>query len=358
MRTKHLFMAGLFIILAACVFPARAQNTDESGKLNLIISSLPINLISKPGSQVTADIRVKNGGSQTENLKIDLMKFSAYDETGKPMLTDREPGDDYFDWVTFSENQFDIAPDQWKTIKATFNVPDKALPGYYYAVVFSRSKETEPASEQVKKLKGAAAVLVLLEVDSPNAKKEITVLEFTSDKKVYEFLPSKFNVKLKNTGNVHVAPRGSIFIDSRKQNDLAILDVNEGGRGNVLPESVRAYTAVWDDGFPVYVNKIENGKVVLDKNGDPVKTLKWDFSQIGKFRWGKYTANLLMIYDDGKRDVPIEGTLQFWVIPWRLIVILILILLFILFGIYFILSRTKRLFSRSKKKDTYDNNRT
>jgi hypothetical protein len=34
---------------------------------------------------------------------------------------------------------------------------------------------------------------------------------------------------------------------------------------------------------------------------------------------GHYTAQLLLIYNDGTRDVPISGSLSFWVIPWRLI---------------------------------------
>ena len=47
--------------------------------------------------------------------------------------------------------------------------------------------------------------------------------------------------------------------------------------------------------------------------------LKWDWGQASKLRWGKYTAKMLLIYDDGQRDVPIEGEVSFWVVPWRLI---------------------------------------
>ena len=33
----------------------------------------------------------------------------------------------------------------------------------------------------------------------------------------------------------------------------------------------------------------------------------------------KYQAKLLLVYDDGKRDIPLEGTVEFWVVPWRLV---------------------------------------
>ncbi|QQR78613.1 MAG: hypothetical protein IPJ68_06110 [Candidatus Moraniibacteriota bacterium] len=28
---------------------------------------------------------------------------------------------------------------------------------------------------------------------------------------------------------------------------------------------------------------------------------------------------MLLVYDDGTRDIPIEGVVSFWVMPWRLI---------------------------------------
>ena len=63
---------------------------------------MPINLVATPGATIRTDLRVKNSGTSTETYKVGLMKFSAYGEEGKPQLSDRAPGDDYFDWVTFS----------------------------------------------------------------------------------------------------------------------------------------------------------------------------------------------------------------------------------------------------------------
>ena len=128
-----------------------AQTTDE-GALNLVTSPIPISLITEPGSTVSADLRVKNGGTKTETLKVNLMKFAAYGEEGKPKLVDRETGDDFFDWISFSEKSFDVAPNEWKTITATLKVPKTAAFGYYYAVTFSRSQEEKvyPSSSSLQ----------------------------------------------------------------------------------------------------------------------------------------------------------------------------------------------------------------
>ena len=302
----------------ASPLPVFAQIPTQDTGLNLVTSPLPINLITEPGATVSAQLKVKNGGTKTEQLKVGLMKFSSYGEEGKPMLLDREKGDDFFDWVSFSEDSFEVAPNEWKTITATFNIPKAAAFGYYYAITFSRAGGEKPAGPRQTAIVGATATLVLVEVRVPNAKREVEVLEFSSDHRFYEFLPLTFSVKLKNKGNVHVAPRGNIFIDRGKTHDVAILEINPD-KGNILPSSNRIFETKWIDGFPLYVEKIKDGKTVLDEKGSIVKTLKWDFSQAHKLRWGRYSANMLLVYDDGKRDQTIEGKVSFWIIPWRLI---------------------------------------
>jgi hypothetical protein len=66
-----------------------------------------------------------------------------------------------------------------------------------------------------------------------------------------------------------------------------------------------------------------------------VKTqeLQWNWADASKLRWGKYTAKLLFVYDDGKRDVPVEGEVSFWVIPWRLVGGGIFVAIFVLIGL-------------------------
>ncbi|HEX8923546.1 MAG TPA: hypothetical protein VF828_02330 [Patescibacteria group bacterium] len=298
----------------------------QSEGLNIVTSPLPINLVTEPGSTVSAQLKVKNGGQETENLKISLMKFTAFGEEGKPRLLDRERGDDYFDWIKFSEDNFELRPNEWKTITATITVPQNAAFGYYYAVVFSRKQPEEKSSSNA--IVGATASLVLLEVRVPQAIRDIEVLDFSTDKGIYEFLPANFSIRLKNKGNVHVAPRGNIFIDSMNKKDVAILEINDV-RGNVLPGTNRIFDSQWNDGFPVYQYKTDGNKVLTDK-----KFLNWDFSKISNLRIGKYTAHMLLVYDDGQRDVPIEGTLSFWVMPWRIIGAALVVFLLVGTGIW------------------------
>jgi hypothetical protein len=259
---------------------------------------------------------------------------------------DREKGDNYFDWMKFSENEFVLNPNEWKTITATITIPDQAAFGYYYAVTFSRQGESAVEGQKETKVIGATAILVLVEVRVPNAIRDIEVMEFSTPKRVYEFLPTDFVIKLKNKGNVHVSPRGDIFIDRWNQKDVAILPINDL-KGNVLPNSSRIFETSWTDGFPSYQQQVNGDVVVTDRSGKPIQKLKWDFNQITKLRWGKYTASMLLVYDDGKKDIPIEGKLTFWVIPWRILAVATVLGLLVFKGLW---SMVKETIKKFKKK--------
>ena len=331
MRFRGVFLAAALLLLSSVLFAVRTQAQNPAGTLNLTTSPLPIGLKAKPGESASTELRVRNSGSSTEKIKVGLMKFSAYGEEGKPELKEREEGDDYFDWVKFSETEFTAEPNEWKTIKMKIDLPKNAAFGYYYAVTFTRASSENAKGDLQQGIKGGIATLVLLEAEVPNAKRELSLESFTVGKRTYEFLPAKFDIKLHNSGNVHSAPSGTIFIN-KGDKQVAAVPVN-ATLGNILPDSNRIYNAEWSDGFPVYKPKEENGKVV-SKDGKPVYQLDWDASKLRNLRFGKYTATLVMAYDDGTRDVPLEATLTFWVIPWRIIFVGLLVLLFAGIGIW------------------------
>ncbi|MDB5182043.1 MAG: hypothetical protein JWP13_806, partial [Candidatus Saccharibacteria bacterium] len=176
-------------------------------------------------------------------------------------------------------------------------------------------------------VEGGVASLVLLSVDAPGARREAKVAEIVASQKVYEFLPAKMTIKLRNAGNVHVAPSGTMFIKQGSK-QVGALNFNVE-RGNILPGTNRTFEMSWNDGFPVFEEKTEGSKTT--------RSLKWNLSNLDKLRFGRYTANLVAVYDDGQRDVPVEAVVSFWVIPWRILGVLLLIILLVGFGTWALL---------------------
>ncbi|MDB5171003.1 MAG: exported protein of unknown function [Candidatus Saccharibacteria bacterium] len=330
------FLRGLcgLLLLSGVALIAPAPPVSAAEGFNVITSPLPIKIATNPGKTVEAELRIKSQNTKPEGIKVGLMKFKGNGTTGQPDLLDITSKDTFASWVTFSPSQFVAQPGVWNTIKMTIKVPEDASLGYYLAVTFSPSKE--PGAPDVTNLKGSAATLVLLDVKTGNEQRKLQLEDFSADHKLFEYVPANFNVKVRNKGNIYIPPVGNIFI-MRGDKTVDTLDFNAAG-GSVLPDSARVFKMPWDRGFPVFKDRLVDGKPVTDSNGKLKQDLKWNFAEANKFRFGKYTAKLLIAYDDGQRDVPIESTLTFWVIPWKLLLVLLLIVSLVGFGV-FILAR-------------------
>lgn len=322
---------------------ARAATAPSTDGFNLITSPLPIKLSTSPGRTVTTEIRVKNQGLKAETLKTGLMKFSATGNDGQSNIAELGPKDTYGKWVHFSPAQFVAQPNVWYTVKMTIDVPSNASLGYYLAVTFSRAEQGTKSG--TANYRGSIATLVLLNVNTDNEKRSLELVDFSASHGLYEYLPVDFNVTLHNKGNIYIAPSGSLFIQ-RGNKAVSTVTFNEAG-GSVLPNSNRVLKVRWTSGFPVYTQTLVDGKPAYDASGNIKQHIKWDFTQLSKFRIGKYTAKLLVVYDDGKQDVPLESSLSFWVLPWKLLLVGLAIVAVIGFGI-FSLSRSVVRGTRSK----------
>ncbi|MBN1373991.1 hypothetical protein JW962_01485 [Candidatus Dojkabacteria bacterium] len=163
---------------------------------------------------------------------------------------------------------------------------------------------------------------------------------------VFEYLPANFITHLVNDGNQHVVVTGQIFIskDPDFKNPIT-LDLNPGNKV-VFMSGGRYFTNTWDDSF-----------IVIDDSGNT----QLDWSKFKDFRFGKYYAQLNVIWDKGITDEIksfTTSTITFYVIPIRLILMIIGIILLIgliLFGL-FKLGRISAKSSKDKKPTTNDNN--
>lgn len=332
-RSGVSLLAIAFIVFGS-PSPVFAQSVSTPG-FAASISPLPILLTAKPGTSVSTDLRVNNPSTHDEKLKVIVKTFTQDGPDGTVTLHDPAPADQFVNWIHFSKTEFDAPPGLWQTVKMTVDVPKSAAFGYYFAVEFT-SANPAPKTRNGTAVQGAVASFVLLNAEAAGEKRQMSVTSFTADHRFYEFLPAKFSVRLRNSGNVYAGASGNIFI-MRGSKQVGVLNVNEN-HGLVLPGSNRLFSASWDSGFPVY------------KTTDGKKSLSWNFGQISKLRFGHYTAKLALVYNDGQRDVPISGTLSFWVIPWRILIGLLVIIVFMMIGFWSTFRKAGRLVKRRTNK--------
>lgn len=320
---------------------ARAQS--EQGNFSLQVTPSPLVLSIKPGEKITTELKIRNNGDKTEKLKIEPKSFNIDSDSGNVSLNDSAPSD-IQKWISFADPTFSVLPGQWFTERITISLPKDAGFSYSFALVISRTADAaaKPGETSVK---GSVAVFTLIAVDRPDAKRQVEIVEFMSTKKAYEYLPAEFKTTLKNTGNTIVQPYGNIFIQRSKDSKkpISTLPVNEG-KGYILPGSSRTLTTQWGDGFPAYQ------QVKDAANSAPKNKLFWDWDKLSNFRYGKYTAKLVAVYNDGSRDVPVNAETTFWVIPWKILLVTALVIGIILIGIFTIFKKSFNVVKRSKKK--------
>jgi hypothetical protein len=307
--TYAAFSLVLIILVGVLSTVSSFIASAQVGEFSLQVTPSPLVATVKPGQVSDLEIRIRNAGSQPENLKIEARKFVVNRQTGDVTFDDTAVPE-IAPWITFGAPRFTIKPGEWYTQKVRISLPKDTGFSYSLALVISRS-DNQKSVESGRLIKGSVAVFTLINVDRPGATRKLEVSEFKTSQTVYEFLPAEFTVTFKNTGNTITQPYGNIFIQ-RGSNDTdptAVLPVNDKG-GYLLPGTPRELTSSWDEGFPIF-------KKSTQLDGSEKNELTWDWSTISDFRIGQYTAKLIGIYNDGERDIPIEREVTFWVLPWR-----------------------------------------
>jgi hypothetical protein len=298
----------------------------------LTTSPIAIHLSTKPGQTVTTTMQVQNNGTTPVTIALRLEKFKALGESGQAAIYAPNSADPSLYWVHFSQTSIVAQPGVWNSVTVTIDVPIDASLGYYYAVLFEPQVQASTQNGLSNVVKGANAIFVLLDTNSANENRQLSVSSFTSLHGIYEYLPATFTATIDNPGNIYLIPNGDVFI-SRTPNGkaLATLDINPG-QGAILPQSPRQFQVQWSDGFPVFVPKRINGQIVSNSKGVPEQVLQWNSnSSFSKIRFGHYYAHLALVYNNGTNSKVTNVYVSFWVIPWKLILLFVFVIALIIF---------------------------
>ena len=335
-KNQRIFISFLAICSINFLFllAPKVQAATTTGSY-LTTTPISVDLSAKPGQSTSTTLEVQNNTTQPETITVKLDKFSASNDLGSASIVSPGKTDPSVSWVHFTK---------------TISLPSYASLGYYYAVLFT-PKSSQISPNVNAQIKGSNAIFVLVDTTSGNEVKQLSLTNFSSLSGLYQFLPATFNILVKNIGNIHLIPQGDVFI-SRTPNGKVIdaLAINSG-LGNVLPDSSRQFSASWTDGLPSFEAKKVAGQTITKHDGVPVQQLSWNFSEsISKFRFGRYYAHLVLVYNNGNRDIPINAYLSFWVIPWKLILIILLCIAAVVFFWKSLKKGTKKIYKRVKKQ--------
>lgn len=310
MRKKLFTFSIIIYITFACLIinPASSARAQIPGE-GLTISPPILELTVKPGETANQTIRVTNPTKSLIEVYPTVMNFHAASEAGEPAFTpasDEEAKFSLANWIKFKQTKLALTPEQVVDFNYQIIAPEDAEPGGHYGVVFfaTQPPESKPDLSQVS-ISSMLGSLILAKV--PGAIVEKGFLEKFSTNKFYFKLPTTFEIKIANLGNVHFKPKGDIQIKGLSGAELARIAVNQAA-GNVLPDSTRKFEERWE------------------KKGITI---------------GRFTARLSLVY--GEAEKTLDGETVFYVVPlWAIIAAAVLILLVILLIVMIVRRRKKR----------------
>jgi len=152
------------------------------------------------------------GNDERDSIEVKAhLKDIYYDEEGDLILLDSsETGRSCREWISLEPQNFTIAPEKRERVKFTLQVPTEGEGGYYACVVFDAllkgSKEGTISTP--------FQIPVIISVP-PNLEKEGEIVDVQI--KASAGKPALLTAYFKNTGNVHLKPKGKISLEVLKE---------------------------------------------------------------------------------------------------------------------------------------------
>lgn len=345
----------LFVFLIPLLLPFTSREAfAQETPFDVTVSPQYFTLSGQPGDILKEKFRVRNNAASSINLKIQIKNLSS-DALGKAVILEPNLYDDTTKFIQLPVASFSAQPKEWTNVNFTITLPHTTNFGYDWVLLISQ-EDTKVLSEGVAaKLNGSVAIPVLLDVNKKNATVGGNILDFKTDASWYEYPPVTFLTEFENTGNIHIKPRGNIFITDWRGERVATLDINKD-LGAVLPRARRQFATTWSDSFITWEDKTIDGTIVTDAHGKPIKNLKIRFDKILDMRIGRYTAHAFIVVSGPNKDYSYESTTTFIMFPWLVVTGTLIFVLFAGIGMFNTLKNIVRkiasLFKRSKKITT------
>ena len=302
-----LFLCG-FVFCNSKISAYSIEKLNFSNEGDIVVGPGKTELSLDPGQDSTQEIIVSNRSGATKIIDISVEDFQGTDnpnETIQFLGTGKSPYS-LKDYVKPETNQITLNFGERLRLPVVISVPKTAAPGGLYGAVMvsasnidesNNSGQSGAASGKVKIITRVASLFfITVKGDTIS---DGSLKDFKTEKGFYESGPINFNITSQNNGSIYLSPYGTIEV----RNILGQkIDERQVDPWFVMPASTRE------------------------------REIKWN----SNFLFGRYTATLLM--NRGYKDVVDSKSISFWVIPWKIISIILIGLILVIWFFVWVLS--------------------
>ena len=274
--------------LASLVLAQSANSTPSTG---LAVTPPTFELNGNPGDNIKNTVRLDNMHPYPVEIAVDLRNFTAVGEDGAVGITEEQNSFSLASWIEITPKTITLAPKTSQYFTFNIKVPLQAEPGGHFGSLIFRTIPTEKLEGSGASLAQEIGALVLLRIAGETVE-QANIESFNTVKSLFEKGPVGFEIRVRNQGNVHTKPSGTIIITNMLGSQVASVVVEPK---NILPAATRKLEAVWDT----------------------------------KWRLGRYSATYTAVLSD---QTTRSATTTFTILPYRaigvaLVIVIILIII-------------------------------
>jgi hypothetical protein len=295
---KTIALSAVMLVLLG-IGLARAQETQRT--VTVAYPTLTHRL--NPGEHTEGITKIINQSTNTLNFKLAVQDFIVTDTLGTPNIL--PPGTlsnkySAASWIGATPDIFTLKPGESQTINYYIQVPTNARPGGHYAAIVYSPIVNKGVTGSGSTVNSQLGSLFYITINGP-INEQALITKFLANS-FQEYGPVNISTQLKNLGDLHIAPKGTITVNGLFVNQTQNLPTH-----NIFPGAARDFSNTF-------------GKSLM---------------------LGRYKATLMASYGTNN-NLPLVATLYFWVFPWRItLVIFLAVLALVLGGLYL----------RKRKKD-------
>lgn len=293
LKTAHLTKKIFFflsLILTSSIF---TKYSFAQSALGLTAIPPRLEITAKAGQVITKEIKIRNESRTEKTISTSTRDFIVTDDLGTPLQI--ESTDQSMNrwtassWIQISPSTLKLKPGETKSLVLTVITPDNALAGGHYAMVLHTPNNDVTISQTGAAIETNVGTLVYITVPG-DITENASIKEFSAPK-FSEYGPIDFKTIITNLSDIHITPAGSINVYNTfgLKTDQIKLD-----NTNIFPYTSREF-----------INTLNR-----------------------KLMFGRYKAQINAAY--GTTGQLLTATIFFWVIPYKLIALLIAIIVVII----------------------------
>src|ERR1035437_1258116 len=255
-----------------------------------------------PGDSTEGFTKVINQSTSTLTFKLGVQDFVVTDTLGTPNIIPPGTLNNKYSaaaWIGATPETFTLKPGETQKLNYYVQVPKDARPGGHYAAIVYSPIVTEALTGSGGTVNSQLGSLFYITINGP-INEQVSITKFFANP-FQEYGPVNILTQLKNLGDLHTVPKGTITVSGLFFNQTQDLPTH-----NIFPEAARDFSNTFGKSLMV----------------------------------GQYKATLMGSYG-ASNNLPLVATVYFWVFPWRVTLVIVLTAVALILGGLYIKKRKK-----------------